>query len=124
MLIADLFGGGEQVDRSSLTVADGVQLGVHAAHSSSDLTTTPPLFGGHAGGRLMGLAVCRVYHHGLLFAVCSSASPATIRPKMPFPLQRFLRLQSVSWGPYAAFGSASKRWRLIPYRRASASHCG
>ena len=30
-VIADLSGGNEQVDRSSLTVADCVQLGVHAA---------------------------------------------------------------------------------------------
>ena len=43
-VIADLSGGDEQVDRSSLTVADGMQLGVHAAFGSTDQTTTPPFF--------------------------------------------------------------------------------
>ena len=39
---ADLSSGDEQVDRSSLTVADGVQFGVHAALGATNQATTPP----------------------------------------------------------------------------------
>src|SRR6056297_443019 len=39
----------EQVERSALAVADGMQLGVHAALRATDQASTPPLFHAHAG---------------------------------------------------------------------------
>lgn len=47
-IVAHLPRGDEQVDRSSLTVADGVKFGIHAAFRSSDQATAPPFFRGHA----------------------------------------------------------------------------
>ena len=40
-IIADLPGGEEEVDRAPLTVADGVQFGVHATFGSTDQASTP-----------------------------------------------------------------------------------
>ncbi len=41
-VVADLTSREEQVERSALTVADGVQLGVHAAFCSTNQASTPP----------------------------------------------------------------------------------
>ena len=46
-----------------------MQFRVHAALGATDQATTPPLFGGHAGRRSVGLEVCRVDHHGRLLTV-------------------------------------------------------
>src|SRR5690606_37465632 len=43
-VIADLTGGDEQVQRPPMAVADGVQLGVHAAFGAPDQAATPPFF--------------------------------------------------------------------------------
>ena len=43
-VVADLTGGDEQVQRTSLAVADGVQLRVSAALRATDQTSTPPPF--------------------------------------------------------------------------------
>ena len=45
-IIAHLPGGDEQVDRSSLAVADGVQFGVHAAFGPANQASTPPFMDG------------------------------------------------------------------------------
>lgn len=39
---ADLIGGDEQVERTSPAVADGMQLGVHAALGATNQASTPP----------------------------------------------------------------------------------
>ncbi|SMG53254.1 hypothetical protein SAMN02746000_03415, partial [Paracoccus sp. J56] len=41
-VVADLTGADEQVERSAMAVADGVQLGVHAAFGPTDQASTPP----------------------------------------------------------------------------------
>jgi hypothetical protein len=44
-VVADLTGGDEQVERASLAVANGMQLGVHAALGSTYQATAPPFVG-------------------------------------------------------------------------------
>ena len=90
-IIADLSSGDEQVDRSPLTVADGVQLGVHTAFGSTDQATTPPFL----AAMLVAVRWALRYVASIItvvFSPCSAASPAIIRAKMPFSLQRFHRL--------------------------------
>ena len=43
-VVADLSGSDEQVERTALTIADGMQLGVQAAFGSADQASTPPFF--------------------------------------------------------------------------------
>lgn len=43
-VVADLPGGDEKIEWASLTVTDGVQLGVHAALRSANQASTPPFF--------------------------------------------------------------------------------
>ena len=43
-VVTDLTGGDEQGERSTLAVADGVQLGVHAALRPTDQASTPLFF--------------------------------------------------------------------------------
>lgn len=90
-VIADLSSGDEQVDWSSLAVTDCVQLGVHAALGSTDQASTPPFL------TAMLVAVRWAFRYvasiiTVVFSPCFAASPAIIRAKMPFSLQRFQRL--------------------------------
>lgn len=56
-----------------------------------------PLFGGHAGRRSMGLEICRVDHHGLLFAVLGGqichhpGEDAFLAPPLPSAVERLMR---------------------------------
>ena len=90
-VIAHLSGSDEQIERSPLAVADGVQLGVHAAFGAADQASTPPFL------TAMLVAVrCAFRYVASIITVfsspCSAARPAIIRAKIPFPLQRFQRL--------------------------------
>lgn len=53
-MIAELSCGDEQVDRSSLTVADGAQLRVHTALGFDQSGDHASLLGGYAGRRVTG----------------------------------------------------------------------
>ena len=41
-VIADLSGGDKEVDRAAFAIADGMQLGIHAALGATDQAATPP----------------------------------------------------------------------------------
>ena len=51
-----------------MAVADGVQLGFHAAFCPTNQASTPPLFDAQTGRRSMGLQVGGVDHQSLLLA--------------------------------------------------------
>ena len=75
-VVADLSGGDEQVEWPPLTVADGVQLRVHAALSLTDQTSTPPFF-----KPMLVADRCALRY-----------VTSIISAKMPLSLQRFQRL--------------------------------
>ncbi len=90
-IIADLSGGDEQIDWSSLAVTDCVQLGVDAALGATDQATTPPFL----AAMLVAVRCALRYVASIITVFCSpcaAASPVIIRAKMPFSLQRFQRL--------------------------------
>ena len=90
-VIADLSGSCKEVQRSPLTVADGVQPCVHAALGSTDQTATSPFF----TARLDAVRWALRYVASIITVAssqCPAAKPAMIRAKMPLSLHRFQRL--------------------------------
>ena len=82
-VIAHLSGGYKQIERSSLAVANGVQLGVHAAFGPTDQAATPPFL----TAILVAVRCAFRYVASIITASsspCSAARPAIIRAKCPF----------------------------------------
>lgn len=96
-IIADPTSGDEQVQQAPLTVAVRVQFDVHTTFGPPDKTYTPPFFDGHAGRGSVGLEVCRVDHHGFLFAVVQRqthqqlSENGFITPLLPALVQRLVQ---------------------------------
>jgi len=90
-IVTNLPGGDEEVERSSLAVANGVEFGVHTTFGLANQATAPPFLA------VMLVAVqCAFRQVASIITVfcspCSAASPTIIRENMPFSLQRFHRL--------------------------------
>lgn len=82
----DLSCGNDEPDRASISIGDGVQLGVHTTFGAPDLAPTPPFFHLDTRRRALCLEVGRIDHDCLVLGTLSGQAPV-IAPELPAVLK-------------------------------------